>query len=208
GRLQAREATIRSFTDHVTHEMKTPLSAVRAAVEMLEDGPLDATSKGLVAVVSDAGAQMERQLQALREAAAAREPGHHGMCRLGDVVPALAVVHPGLKVSVEGGDVELPLDAEGLGIVLQQLLSNAGAAGARVVHIGAVPGRMTVTDDGPGISDGNRGHVFEPFFTTRRESGGTGMGLTIVANLLAARGAEIRLLSPATGAGFEIVFGD
>ncbi|MGL4235188.1 histidine kinase dimerization/phospho-acceptor domain-containing protein, partial [Tabrizicola sp.] len=46
GRLQAREATIRSFTDHVTHEMKTPLSAVRAAVEMLEDGPLDATSKG------------------------------------------------------------------------------------------------------------------------------------------------------------------
>ena len=207
-RLQAREATIRSFTDHVTHEMKTPLSAVRAAVEMLEDTKLNPASRGLVAAISDAGTQMERQLQALRQATAAREPGHRGLCRLDAVVPALAAAHPGLRIAAEGGAVEVPLNAEGLGIVLQQLLSNAVAAGSGEVRMTAVPGRLRVEDDGRGISEGNRAHVFEPFFTTRRDAGGTGMGLTIAANLLAAHGAEIRLLSPAKGAGFEIVFSE
>ncbi len=207
GRLQAREATIRSFTDHVTHEMKTPISAMRAAAEMLEEAELDAHARGLVATISDAAGQMERQLQALRQAAAAREPGHHGVGRLNEVAPQLAASHPALRLLVTGGDVALPLTTEGLGIVLQQLLSNATVAGAGQIRLEASQGRLAVTDDGRGVSEGNREHVFEPFFTTRRESGGTGMGLTIVANLLAAHGAEIVLLAPPQGAGFEIRFG-
>jgi two-component system, OmpR family, sensor kinase len=206
GRLQAREATIRSFTDHVTHEMKTPLSAMRAAAEMLEDAELDETSRGLVVTISEAASQMERQLQALRRAAAAREPGHHGSSCVTEVLPELAAAHPGLQITATGGDILLPLDAEGLGIVLQQLVSNAGTAGAGQVWLGAAPGRLTVRDDGPGISKGNRAHVFEPFFTTRRDKGGTGMGLTIVANLLAAHGHEIRLSDGPGGAAFEILF--
>jgi two-component system OmpR family sensor kinase len=206
-RLQAREATIRSFTDHVTHEMKTPLSSLRAAAELLEDQGLEDTSRQLVATMAGAVAQMERQLQALQQAAAAREPGHHGMCRLADLLPDLVAAHPGLRVVATGETMALPLDAGGLGIVLQQLLSNAVEAGAGEVHLEVSQGILRVTDDGRGISDGNRAHVFKPFFTTRRETGGTGMGLTIVANLLAAHGAEIRVLRPNQGAGFEIGFG-
>ena len=206
GRLQAREATIRSFTDHVTHEMKTPLSAIRAAVELLEDAVLAGDDKALVASIAGAGAQMERQLQALRQAAAAREPGHHGTGRLADVLTGLQAAHPGLSLDVTGEDLPLPLTAGGLSILLQQLLSNAAAAGATRVSIAAEPGRLTIHDNGSGISPGNRARVFDPFFTTRRDTGGTGMGLTITANLLAAHGGEIRLLSPDQGAGFEISF--
>lgn len=206
-RLQAREATIRSFTDHVTHEMKTPLSAMRAAAEMLADTPLDPDAQGLVSMISAATDQMERQLQALREAAAAREPGHYGECQLAALLPDLVTAHPGLQIKVTGGDQPLPLNAKGLGIVLQHLLSNAAAAGATSVRLEAGPGVLRVLDDGPGISPGNRAHVFEPFFTTRRDQGGTGMGLTIVANLFAAHGAEIRLMETVSGAGFEIFFG-
>lgn len=206
GRLQAREATIRSFTDHVTHEMKTPLSAIRAAVELLEDAGLAGEDKALVASIAMAGAQMERQLQALRQAAAAREPGHHGTGRLADVLAGLQAAHPGLVLEVSGEDLPLPLAAGGLTVILQQLLSNAAAAGATQVAIAAKPGRLTIHDNGSGISPGNRARVFDPFFTTRRDTGGTGMGLTITANLLAAHGAEIRLLSPDQGAGFEISF--
>jgi signal transduction histidine kinase len=206
GRLQAREATIRSFTDHVTHEMKTPLSAIRAAVELLEDAGLAGEDKALVASIAGAGAQMERQLQALRQAAAAREPGHHGTGRLADVLTGLQAAHPGLSLDVSGENLRLPLAAGGLSILLQQLLSNAAAAGATRVTIAADPGRLTIHDNGKGISPGNRARVFDPFFTTRRDTGGTGMGLTITANLLAAHGAEIRLLSPDQGAGFEISF--
>jgi two-component system OmpR family sensor kinase len=207
GRLQAREATIRSFTDHVTHEMKTPLSAMRAAVEMLEDADLEPGERKLVAAMAEAGVQMERQLAALREAASAREPGHRGWSRLEEIVPVLQAAHPGLRLAVSGGEVALPLASEGLGIVLQQLLSNAAAAGAREVRLAASVGRLEVADDGSGISPGNRAHVFEPFFTTRRDAGGTGMGLTIAANLLAAHGATIRLIKAGQGAGFEIAFG-
>jgi two-component system, OmpR family, sensor kinase len=205
-RLQAREATIRSYTDHVTHEMKTPLSAVRAAVELLEDAKLAPQDRHLVAAIAEAGAQMERHLAALREAAAAREPGHRGWSRLDDVLPGLQMAHPGLRLAVAGGDVALPLAAEGLGIVLQQLVANAAAAGAGEVRLEASDGRLMVADDGPGISAGNRAHVFEPFFTTRRATGGTGMGLTIAANLLAAHGAMIRLIDSERGAAFEIGF--
>lgn len=206
GRLQAREATIRSYTDHVSHEMKTPLSAVRAAVELLEEAKLAPQDRPLVAAIAEAGARMERQLAALREAAAAREPGQHGISRLDEVVPELAASHPGLRLDVSGGDLALPLAAQGLAVVLQQLLSNAAAAGACVVRLAASAGRLVVADDGPGISAGNRAHVFEPFFTTRRDIGGTGMGLTIVANLLAAHGATIRLLDSDRGTAFEIGF--
>lgn len=207
GRLQAREATIRSYTDHVTHEMKTPLSSIRAAAEMLGDTRLDEEARSLVATISEAAVQMERQLEALRRAASAREPGHRGTGRLSEVLPALGAAHPGLRLEVTGVDQELPLTAQGLGIVLQQLVGNAAAMGAREVRLAAGPGRLVVADDGPGISDGNRPHVFEPFFTTRRDNGGTGMGLTIAANLLAAHGATIRLLPGPGGAEFEIGFG-
>lgn len=206
GRLQAREATIRSYTDHVTHEMKTPLSAVRAAVELLGEADLDAGDRKLVAAIAEAGAQMERQLAALRKAAAAREPEHRGTSRLDALVPQLRAAHPALRLEVSGGEVDLPLAAEGLEIVLVQLLSNAAAAGARVVRLEAGAGWLVVADDGPGVSPGNRAHVFEPFFTTRRDSGGTGMGLTIAASLLAAHGASIRLIDSDGGAAFKIGF--
>jgi signal transduction histidine kinase len=55
-----------------------------------------------------------------------------------------------------------------------------------------------------GISPGNRDRVFEPFFTTRREAGGTGMGLQIVRSMLAAHGGTIKLLPSEAGATFEL----
>ena len=75
-----------------------------------------------------------------------------------------------------------------------------------MLRLEASADRLVVADDGPGISPGNRAHVFEPFFTTRRDSGGTGMGLTIAANLLAAHGCTIRLCETGPGAAFEIGF--
>ncbi|HLQ20208.1 MAG TPA: histidine kinase dimerization/phospho-acceptor domain-containing protein, partial [Tabrizicola sp.] len=146
GRLQAREATIRSYTDHVTHEMKTPLSAMRAAVELLAEAELAPGDRRLVTAISDAGTQMERQLAALRDAAAAREPGHRGWSRLDEVMERLQVAHPRLRLVGLGGDVSLPLAAGGLEIVLTQLLSNAAAAGAAEVRLTARPGWLLVAD--------------------------------------------------------------
>ena len=209
--LQNRETSIRSFTDHVTHELKTPVTAIRAAAELLSDGALTPADQGLVGQIIGATGQMQMQLDALRRVTAARAPGHHGMCRLADLLARLRADHPHLAISVSGPDQGVPLAASGLGIVLGHLLGNAAQHGATEVRLDTTAGSGTVTltvaDNGNGISAGNAAQVFTPFFTTTRDQGGTGMGLTIAANLLSAHGGRIALMPSERGAAFALTFG-
>jgi two-component system, OmpR family, sensor kinase len=188
--LRDREATIRSFTDHVTHEIKTPVSAIRAAVELLQDGgALTEADLRIVAQIDGAQAQIAGQLQALRAAAQAREVRYLGTCTLAEVVPGLT----GARFAVEGGEVRLPMAAAGMALVLGHLVRNAVAHGADEIALRASGQELHVQDNGTGISPGNRDRIFEPFFTTGRATGGTGMGLSIVRSILAAHRGEITL---------------
>lgn len=202
--LRAREAGVRTFADHVTHELRTPLAAVRGAAEMLAEGDLAEEDRRLVAVAGEAARRMERLLADLREAARLRGRAFAGRSRLGPVAREVAAGLPGLAVTVEP-DGAVPLSPEGLGIVLRQLLANAAEAGARRVRVGVRRGGGTaveVADDGPGIAPGDRSRVFDPFFTTRREAGGTGMGLAIVRALAEGEGGTVELAGEgAPGAG-------
>lgn len=206
--LRARELAVRSYADHVSHELKTPLTAIRGAAELLaSDEALSPEASGLVKTIVEAEARSEQLLVAARDIAAARSPVHHGETQLKDVsLPDVRDV----SVELVGGDVRLPLSAEGLAVVLRHLILNAVAAGATKVKVsassGAAGARLIVEDDGPGISEGNVERVFEPFFTTKRDAGGTGMGLAIVQTLLLAHGGSISLEPSESGARFEIVF--
>jgi two-component system, OmpR family, sensor kinase len=209
--LANREATIRSFTDHVTHELKTPVTAIRAAAELLDDDPdLAPGNRALVRQLVGASEQMNRQLEALRQVAAAREMTRGGDCRLETLVDSLKAAHGTLAISLHGGDLSLPIAPEVMRILLGHLAGNAAAHGATRLDIlcrDDETGRVVrVIDDGNGVSDGNRPHVFEPFFTTRREDGGTGMGLYIVARLLKSHGGAIVLEEAANGAAFRLSF--
>ncbi|MBO6508977.1 MAG: sensor histidine kinase, partial [Roseibium sp.] len=67
--------------------------------------------------------------------------------------------------------------------------------------------KILVNDNGTGISEGNALQIFDLFFTTRREAGGTGMGLGIVQAILKAHHGRLRLVPEADGgATFEIAF--
>lgn len=196
--LRDRELTIRAFTDHVTHELKTPVAAIRAATELLEDGgALGPEDARLLSEIDGARVQLESQLAALRSAAQAREVRHLGQSRLADLAADLSADFPDLKIETEGATLRLPLAAAGLGIVLAQLLRNADDHGAGRVTLAASATEtgpvLEITNDGLAIAAGNAARIFEPFFTTRRETGGTGMGLTVVRNLLNAHHAEITL---------------
>lgn len=209
--LRDRETTIRAFTDHVTHELRTPVAAIRVASELLEDGgALGAADAGLVAQIDGARTQIEAQLAALREVARSREARHLGQSRLSELLPALRPEWPGVNLTAEGEDVALPIAAEGMLIVLGHLVRNAAEHGAREVALRAARGGVApvldVADDGTGISSGNAAQIFDPFFTTRREDGGTGMGLAIVRNLLHAHGGTIRLVPSQGGTRFRIRF--
>ncbi|RZJ76480.1 MAG: ATP-binding protein, partial [Brevundimonas sp.] len=88
------------------------------------------------------------------------------------------------------------------------LLENSRQAGAAAVAITARDSEghllITVSDDGPGIAAADRDRLFEPFFTSRRAMGGTGLGLPIARSLLQASGGDVRLTAAKPGASFEV----
>ncbi|OIQ45500.1 MAG: two-component sensor histidine kinase [Roseobacter sp. MedPE-SW] len=209
--LRNREMTIRSFTDHVSHEIKTPVSAIRAASELIEDsGTLVPDDQKLLAQIDGAARQIEDQLTALREVARAREMTHQGSARLDRLRTWLREDFADLDLSISGAALSLPIGESGLRVILTQLLNNAREQGAQSVVIaaqGSPSGReLSVSDDGKGISPGNAAQVFDPFFTTKRDQGGTGMGLTILRNMLSVHGGEISLRTGESGACFVVAF--
>lgn len=211
--LRNREVTIRSFTDHVSHEIKTPVSAIRAAAELLTDGgTLDADDQKIVAEIEGASQQIERQLVALRDMARAREIKHVGHCDLAALEPWIIDNYPNVSIALKGSDVQIPMIENGVKIILTQLFQNACNHGAQQIVIRAMATKsgmdLHVQDDGRGISSGNSDQIFTPFFTTRRDQGGTGMGLTIIRNMLSVHGGQITLLPSDCGACFLIRFSD
>jgi two-component system, OmpR family, sensor kinase len=194
--LRNREATIRSFTDHVTHALKTPVSTIRAGIELMEDSPtLTAEDREVLARLDGARGQIEAQLAALRNAARAREARYLGQTTLAEVAENVRYAGPGLQVAILGDTVPIPISAGGLLLVLSHLAQNASDHGARRITLDAHRTdhncTLDISDDGRGISPGNADHIFEPFFTTRPDTGGTGMGLAIVRNILGAHHATI-----------------
>jgi signal transduction histidine kinase len=206
--LSSREAVLRSYADHATHELRAPLTVMRGALEILADDDLGPGDRArLMTRLSEATCRMEALLDAQRALARARDPRFAGEGRVDSLLPGLRRDHPGVTL-VLAADATLPLSEAGLRLVLDHLVSNAAAHGATTVTLTATPDSLTIADDGPGVSPGNRTRIFDPFFTTRREAGGTGMGLAITARLLEAHGAEITLgeTCPGPGATFEIRF--
>jgi two-component system sensor histidine kinase CreC len=148
-------------------------------------------------------------LHRLRELARADNAQMDGTAALSDVIADLKSAFPGLDIRDSGiDDQRVAMSAENVFIVLSHLADNSARHQAKALHIAALSSEreviVTLRDDGEGISDANRNRVFDAFFTTRREAGGTGMGLGIVQAMLRAHGGSIRLLAEETGTSFEI----
>ncbi len=210
-RLQNQQDALKTYTAHVTHELKSPLTAVKGAVELLRDPDMSAEQKArfLDNIDCDA-ARMEDLLASMRAFSLADQNVLGGTCTLGQVLGDIRPVFPGIKVVVQNTDIALPLDADALRIILTHMVENAQQNGAREISLiasrDAAGAQLTVRDDGSGISDGNRDKVLIPFFTTRRDQGETGMGLSIVRAVVEASGGQMSIGPNAPGAQFILHF--
>lgn len=200
--LHNRAETMRAYADHVTHELKSPLTSIQGAAELLEDPNLSEADRAtLTATLMASSKRMAALLDDLRRHARASQQAGPGETILSDALPVVK----GLDIRVQGDD-PVPLPLDDLSAVLVQLAQNAQAHGADVLDVLWEGGRMVLADNGPGIAPGDRSRVFDPFFTTRRAEGGTGMGLSIVRSLVMAHGGRIDLLDPEKGTSFLISF--
>ncbi|OWV75725.1 histidine kinase [Rhizobium sp. R339] len=212
GKLVDRTEYVRSFAAHVSHELKSPLTAIRGAAELLRDDdaerPMTKAQRlhFLDNIVADA-VRLDALLQRLRELAQAETPMAEGRSSVASIIGPLRQRFPALDISGTG-DTETPiaLPQEAAVIVFANLADNAFRHGAKLlefmVSADARSAFILVRDDGSGISQANRDRIFQPFFSTRREEGGTGMGLGIVHAMLGSHGGTIHLRQT-TGAGAE-----
>ncbi|RWY83920.1 HAMP domain-containing histidine kinase [Rhizobium leguminosarum] len=212
GKLVDRTEYISSFAAHVSHELKSPLTAIRGAAELLRDDDVERPMTKaerlhfLDNIIADA-VRLDALLQRLRELAQAESSVAEGRSSVADMISSLRERFPALDISGAGDtDISLALPPEAAGIAFANLAENALQHGATLLELRVSAAARTavilVRDDGTGISEANRQRIFRPFFSTRREQGGTGMGLGIVRAMLSSHGGTIRLLQT-TGAGTE-----
>jgi signal transduction histidine kinase len=218
--LESRATYIRDFAAHVSHEFKTPLTAIQGAVELLRDhnDAMSAEERGrFLDILAQDASRLERLVRRLLELARADMlQATGGRTPLGPAIAALAERYRGLGVHVEltdTADADVAISPETLDAVLGNLLENARqhGGGTVTVSIASTVDRLhrraviEIADDGAGISAANAARIFEPFFTTARDRGNTGLGLAIIRSLLTAHGGDIALLTAAgTGAAFQI----
>ena len=209
-KLVDRSEYINTFATHVTHEMKSPLTAIQGAVELLALGGKDISeadrARFLENIQSDT-ARMTLLLNRLRALARVENMTIAGSCDLHQVLEPLEKKYRQVKIHA-GKPVHLPIAREAADIILANLIENAASHGATTVSIQIIRSADTLSliigDNGSGISASNREHIFDLFFTTRREQGGTGLGLGIVRSLLSAHGGTIECLTVPQGAAFRI----
>jgi signal transduction histidine kinase len=217
--LRDRSDYIRTFAANVSHEFKTPLASIQGAVELLVEParPLTAEQRDrfLRNLWADAR-RLTRLVEKLLELARAdvAAPGSGSV----DAPPALHAIAE--RAVAEGASVTigpmpprlyLAVPQDVLDAVIRQLIANARQHGGTAVPVEIAierldaerSARVVVRDGGPGVSEANRARVFDAFFTTARDRGGTGLGLTIARSLLRPFGGRLDLLPPdGRGAAF------
>jgi len=213
-RLNTRSSFISTFASHVSHELKSPLTSIQGAAELLRDD-VDAPDmddedrrKFLDNIIADAD-RLAKIAARLRDFARAENPTAVGAARLADAIAGLRSAFPALEIRA-GGELETPMRISGdnAAIIFSNLADNAMRHGSSALELSATrQGNLLlikVSDNGEGVSPNNRTHIFDSFFTTRRDSGGTGMGLAIVRAMLDAHGGCISLIDSDAGTAFEL----
>lgn len=228
-RLMELDADKARFLRHVSHELKTPLAALREGVSLLEEGvtgALNPAQREVAQILQQNTVTLQNQIEALLRfnAAAfeARQLKRERVALLPLIEAQIEIQRlqwqaQGLTVRASGEPVSVHVDPEKLGTVIGNLLSNAirfsAREGAVTFTVSANPDTVFIDlqDAGPGVAPEDRERIFEPFFRGGRQPlhavKGTGIGLSIVQEYIAAHGGRIQLLPNAStdsGAHFRI----
>jgi signal transduction histidine kinase len=216
-RLDLLVGTQEQFVADASHQLRSPLTALRLRIENLQHETGGAAAEDLEGALAEVDrlARMVNGLLALARAErrAPRRRPHEVGALVGERAEAwrLAAAEAGVEVAAEvDGAPRATLSEGALEQVLDNLIANALAAappGSRVTLAAvAADGRVevTVTDQGPGMGPEERERAFDRFWRGREDRGGSGLGLSIVRSLVEADGGAARL-EEAPGGGLRVV---
>ncbi len=216
--LAASREAERAFLLSVSHELKTPLTAIRGYAEGLAEGVFTpAAASQTILVESKRLERLVRDLLDLagmnrREFHVGREP-----VDLANVAREVVARHQasasqyGVALSAEGGESWVEADHDRVLQIASNLVENAlretPVEGSVTVRV--EPGRLIVSDTGPGLDPDDVPHAFDRFFLydkhSRERPVGSGLGLAIVKQLAVAMGGEVNVeTAVGKGATFSV----
>ena len=232
-RLSELESERARVLRHLSHELKTPLAALREGISLLQDGvagPLTTPQQEVVSILANNTRLLQQQIAELLDYhatvldASRLQLRHVDLRGLVDsVVEAqrLQLQTQSQQVRVECSAGAVLLDPDKMRVALGNLLSNAIAftppGGEIVFHIsrGASVGKpgserlfIDCIDSGPGVAEADAAKIFDPFVQGRRRpasgAGGSGVGLSIVREVAMIHGGQVSLVTCAQGAHFRM----
>lgn len=227
GALDERDASerrMRQVLADASHELRTPVTAIRAWAELFRQGVIPAEDEALAAVAR-IEVDAERMGRLVEDLLLLARLDQHPELRLEDVdlgrvceevVAMLAATAPGHTVSLEAAPgTVVRADEDAVRRVVSNLVRNAlvhtpqGTRVGLLVHRGPGLGIIEVGDDGPGMPPDVAAHAFDRFY--RPDSGraravaGSGLGLAIVRSLVRAHEGSVRVdTAPGEGATFVV----
>jgi two-component system OmpR family sensor kinase len=222
GKFEQAMAAQQTFVADAAHELRSPLTALKLQLQLVERAENDAARVQALARMHerlDRGSHMVRQLLSL----ARHEPGLRAVqwqpVALTPLLAGVVADHSALAdsrdidlgVEPAGGDIVLQADADGLRVLLNNLVDNAvryTQRGGRVdLLAGTENGRafLQVRDNGPGVKPEQRERLFDRFFRPDgNEVWGCGLGLSIVRNIADHHRAQVRLEDSVYGQGLSV----
>lgn len=227
-RLADLERQKTKFIRHVSHELKTPLTALREGAELLADevvGGLKDEQREIVNILRQNSIKLQKLIEDLLHFNLASSPETFTiveMQRLDEVINKvvedhkLTLVSKGIRLDTDLQRVQLEGDAEKLRVIVDNLLSNA-------VKYSPQGGTVRVTlkennnhvildvyDSGPGVHPGESEKIFDAFFQGKAPADGyikgTGLGLSIAREYVLAHHGHIEALCDTAGAHFRVAF--
>jgi signal transduction histidine kinase len=204
-RLDRAFAQQRQFVSDASHEMRSPLTAIRGQLEVLarSESPSAAEIHRVEEMTLTEMRRVERLVDDLLALARLDEGVAPALreVKLGPFLSGLASGHEGVTELGELPDETLRIDPDLIAQVVRNLLSNASrhaGSGGRVVLSARADGAglvVSVDDDGPGIPPQQRERVFDRFHRSEqardRASGGSGLGLGIARSIVELHGGRI-----------------
>lgn len=222
------EGMRRDFVANVSHELKTPLTAIRGFAEPLLEGDVDDTraSEFLGRILANLD-RMQHLVDDLLDLTRIESGGWLPQPRDVEIGPVVEQVWRRLEPVAAGRSVVLNVEAEGVRVladpeaadqIFANLIDNAVrySPGGGTVTVRARPAeddrvRVEVSDEGPGIPSRHQERVFERFYRVdagrSRAAGGTGLGLSIVKHLVGSHGGRVGIdseLGRGTTVWFEL----
>lgn len=226
-RLLQSDNQLKQSLQHISHEIKTPLTSIKEGTQLLDEeflGSINSEQREIIDILKKSTQELQNSIEKLLDynsAISAKQINLRETVNLNNVINkvidkhALSIKTKQLTIQRDTQPFDLRINHKQIITVIDNLLSNAIKFSPKKGIIQIILSRteyeniFTIIDQGPGVSIENERSIFDPFFVGDQAKHstlkGTGLGLSISKQLIEAHSGSLELLNTTKGAAFRFI---